>query len=125
VLVPLPKAADTFTVGTLKVQRYGDHGRVVILIPGLECGPWEWARTIDHLKADHRVYALTLAGFDGMPAPGPDPGAGSLLDRADASLLELITTRHLYKPVLIGHSLGGTLSLRFAGEHAGLLSGVV
>ncbi len=124
-LVPLPEAAETFAVGTLKVQRFGDAGPAVILIPGLECGPWQWARVIRHLQADHRVYALTLAGFDGVPAPKPDPAAGGLLDRADASLLELIETRHLDKPVLVGHSLGGTLALRFAGEHAGRVSGVV
>lgn len=28
-------------VGTLVAQRYGDHGRPVILIPGLDCDPWE------------------------------------------------------------------------------------
>jgi pimeloyl-ACP methyl ester carboxylesterase len=124
-LAPLPAATETFTVGTLKVQRYGDAGRAMILIPGLECGPWEFSRTIDALKGDHRVYALTLAGFDGVPAPKPDPAAGNLMDRADASLLQLIRSHHITKPALIGHSLGGTLALRFAGEHARLLAGVV
>lgn len=124
-LVPLPAATETFMVGTLKVQRYGDQGRALILIPGLESGPWEWAQTIKHLQGHYRVYAVTLAGFDGVPAPKPDPSAGNLLDRADASLRELITTRHLDKPVLVGHSIGGTLALRFAGEHADLISGVV
>ncbi len=37
----------------------------------------------------------------------------------------LIEQRHIDKPVLVGHSIGGTLALRFAGEHANLLSGVV
>lgn len=55
----------------------------------------------------------------------PDPEAGNLLDRADASLLKLVETRHLDQPVLIGHSIGGTLALRFAGEHARLISGAV
>lgn len=120
-----PRAAQTFTVGTLRVQRYGDLGRPVILIPGLECGPWEWAQTIRNMQGSHRIYAVTLAGFDGVPAPKDDPQAGNLLDRADASLLKLIQDHHIDKPVIIGHSIGGTLALRFAGEHAGLLSGVV
>lgn len=117
-----PAAAETFTVGTIKVQRYGDHGRAVILIPGLAGGPWVWKDTIEALRTDHRVYALTLAGFDGMPAP---EGKGNLLDRADASLLALIREHGIDRPVLVGHSLGGTLSIRFAGEHSDLLSGVV
>jgi len=109
-------------VGTLKVARHGDHGRAVILIPGLQGGPWVWQATIERLQRDHVVYALTLAGFDGVPPP---EGEGSLLDRADASLLQLIEQEKIDKPVLVGHSLGGTLALRFAGEHAAMLSGVV
>ena len=114
--------AITGTVGTLKVERHGDHGRPVILIPGLEGGPWVWERTIGALQKDHVVYAVTLAGFDGMPAPA---GGGNLLDRADTSLKQLIEQRKIDKPVLVGHSLGGTLALRFAGEHPQMISGVV
>jgi len=101
------------TVGTLKVQRHGDHGRPVILIPGLQGGPWVWQQTIEQLQKNHVVYAVTLAGFDGMPAPAD---GGNLFDRADASLLLLIEQHKIDKPVLVGHSLGGTLALRFAGE---------
>jgi pimeloyl-ACP methyl ester carboxylesterase len=122
-------AADVGTasgqIGTLKFERHGDRGRPVILIPGLECGPWVWEQTIADLQKDHVVYAVTLAGFDGVPPPAHDAGAGTLLDRADASLLQLIEREHIDRPVLVGHSIGGTLSLRFAGEHAKLLSGVV
>lgn len=119
------ESASAERIGTLQVQQHGDHGRAVILIPGLECGPWVWQRTIADLEKNHVVYAVTLAGFDGVPAPAPDAKAGTLLDRADASLLQLIERKHIDKPVLVGHSIGGTLSLRFAGEHAKLLSGVV
>jgi pimeloyl-ACP methyl ester carboxylesterase len=108
--------------GTLKVERHGDHGRAVILIPGLQGGPWVWQQTIAQLQKNHVVYAVTLAGFDGMPAPAD---GGNLFDRADASLLQLIEQQKIDKPVLVGHSLGGTLALRFAGEHADLIAGVV
>ena len=120
--VPSPPMVATSSVGALKVERHGDHGRPLIPIPGLEGGPGVWRRTIEHLQKDHVVYAVTLAGFDGVPALG---NGGSLFDRADASLLQLIKRDRIDKPVLIGHSLGGTLALRFAGEHADLISGVV
>ncbi|MFI4957821.1 MAG: alpha/beta fold hydrolase [Lysobacterales bacterium] len=116
------EAAATSRVGTLKAERHGEHGRPVILIPGLQGGPWVWQQTIARLQKDHVVYAVTLAGFDGMPAP---KDGGNLFDRADASLLQLIEQQQIEKPVLVGHSLGGTLALRFAGEYSKLISGVV
>jgi pimeloyl-ACP methyl ester carboxylesterase len=116
------EAAQTGNVGTLKVQRLGDHGRPVILIPGLAGGPWVWQQAITSLQKEHVVYAVTLAGFDGMPVKADE---GNLFDRADASLLQLIQQQKIDHPVLVGHSLGGTLALRFAGEHPGLIAGVV
>ncbi len=118
----LPAANATFTVGTLRVQRYGGGGRAMILVPGLSSGPWAWRDTIEHFAGDHVIYAVTLAGFDGVPAPKQKTG---LLDLADASLLKLIRTHRIERPVLVGHSLGGTLAIRFAEGHPDLLSGVV
>jgi pimeloyl-ACP methyl ester carboxylesterase len=57
-----------------------------------------------------------------MPAPSD---GGTLFERADASLLQLIERQKIDQPVLVGHSLGGTLALRFAGEHPRLVAGVV
>lgn len=120
--MPVQATTETATVGTLKVERHGDRGRAVILIPGLQGGPWVWQRTIEHLQKNHVVYAVTLAGFDGVPAPAD---GGNLFDRANASLLQLIEQHKIDRPLLVGHSLGGTLALRFAGEHRALISGVV
>lgn len=119
---PLMARPAAYTVGTLTVEQYGNHGGAVILIPGLEGGPWVWQQTISNLRKDHKVYAVTLAGFDGVPAP---TDGGNLFDLADASLLQLIRQRKIDKPVLVGHSIGATLSLRFASEHAGLIAGVL
>lgn len=122
VIAPARPPPAGVQVGILRVQQSGTHGRAVILIPGLECGPWVWERTIADLERDHVVYAVTQAGFDGTPPPVRMTGLG---DQASASLLRLIEGQHLDKPVLVGHSLGGALALRFAGEHAELIAGAV
>lgn len=111
----------TTHVGTLTVQRHGDHGRPLILIPGLGGGPWVWQQIVPPLAKNHVVYSVTLAGFDGTPAPA----GGNYLAQAQTSLATLIRQQHLVKPVLIGHSLGATLALELAAKQSALLGGVV
>jgi len=54
VLARQSAAADQ--VGTLKVERLGTQGSPIILIPGLEGGPWVWQQTIAQLQDKHVVY---------------------------------------------------------------------
>jgi pimeloyl-ACP methyl ester carboxylesterase len=117
---PRPKPASVSTVGTLRVEKYGSGSPAMIFIPGLSCGSWVWDSAVPKYAGNHAVYLVTLAGFDGLAAP-----SGPALDGADASLLQLITTQKLDRPILVGHSLGGLLAMRFGTEHAALLRGVV
>lgn len=121
-IITPPQAQAHFRVGTLAVDRFGNAGHPLILIPGLSSGTWAWAGTIRHFMKTHAIYAVTLAGFDGEPAP---PKKIGLIGQADASLLSLIRRYKITRPVLIGHSLGGTLAIRFAAEHSDLIAGVV
>lgn len=113
-------ATERFDIGSTLVERHGQHGAPLILIPGLASGSWAWQDTVRQLGKDHVVYVLTLPGFDGRPAV-QDKGIAA----AQESLRELIETRKLRKPVLIGHSLGGTLSLELAARFPDLVGGVV
>jgi pimeloyl-ACP methyl ester carboxylesterase len=116
----MPSPAATMTVGSLQVERFGSGSPAVILIPGLDCGPWLWQAQIRDLAARHAVYAVTLPGFDGVA-----PIKGRLLDAADMSLQTLVGHEHLIKPVMVGDSLGGFLTIRFAEEHSVELGGAV
>jgi pimeloyl-ACP methyl ester carboxylesterase len=79
-----------------------------------------WSDAVKHYAAAHAVYVVTLAGFDGLPAP-----ATPTLDAADASLLQLLTDEKIDRPIIVGHSLGGFLALRFGTEHSALVRGIV
>ncbi|WP_312516446.1 alpha/beta hydrolase [Massilia sp.] len=114
------KPAEQFESGALLVERHGARGRPVILIPGLASGPWVWQQTIQQLKDNYTVYVVTLPGFDGRPAPG-----GASFEGARAALRDLIAQRKLDKPVLVGHSLGGTLALAVAEDLGARIGGVV
>ena len=113
-------ASERFEVGATLVERHGQRGTPLILIPGLAGGAWTWQETVRQFGQDHTVYVLTLPGFDGRPfVPGKGIGA------AEESLRELIETRKLRKPVLVGHSLGGTMAIDMAARYPELVGGVV
>ena len=115
-----PKPSSVTTVGTLRVERYGQGSPAMILIPGLACGSWVWDDAVREFASTHALYVVTLAGFDGLPAPTGPP-----VDSADASLLQLVTGEKLDRPIVVGHSLGGYLALRFGTEHAALVRGII
>lgn len=119
---PVTRRHDTFTVGMLRVEHYGSAGRTpIIFIPALFCGASQWQRQIDALADRYDIYALTLPGFDRRPR---DTG-GNLMDRATADISTLISSRHLEHPILVGHSLGGTLAVLFAVHRSSQLRGVI
>lgn len=115
-------AASTFDAGILQVERFGRRdARALIFVPGLFCGSWEWNAQIDALSKQYDVLVVTLPGFGGRPFIG----GNDLMRRAAASLHRLIVEKRLVRPVLIGHSLGGTLSVYFAEQYPRDLSAVV
>lgn len=114
------EAVSHFQTGSMHVERHGKQGTPMILIPGLASGAWVWEDTVRQLEKDHVLYVVTLAGFDGKPAT-----EGPLLEKAKASLFELIQTKKLDKPVLLGHSIGATLAIWFAQQHSELIRGVI
>jgi pimeloyl-ACP methyl ester carboxylesterase len=104
---------STFDVGILHVERFGaTGGRSIVLIPALFCGSWQWNAQIDALSSKYDVLAVTLPGFDDRSMVA----GGDLMARAAQSLHLLITQHHLRRPIVAGHSLGGTLTVYFA-EH--------
>lgn len=112
--------AERFEVGTLLVERHGQHGTPMILVPGLASGAWAWQDTVRQFSGEHVVYVVTLAGFDGRA-----PAAGKVLASTQQSLRQLIASRKLDRPVIVGHSLGATLAFGLAAASPGLVGGVV
>lgn len=112
--------AERFEVQGMLVERHGSGGRALVLIPGLATGGWVWQETVRAFSKEHTLYVVTLPGFDGRPAV-----AGNPFDAAKAALTELVASRKLVKPVLVGHSIGGTLSIALAQDLADRIGGAV
>lgn len=116
----MPQIAQTYQAGSVRVDRYGSGKEAIVLIPGLTCGPWEFSREIGLLQKQYTVYALTLPGFDGQKAI-----SGPLFSTVSSDIWSFLDAQHVQHPIVIGHSLGGTLGLLLATQHADRLRGVI
>ena len=89
------------------------RGRPVILLHGW-LGSWGlWQKTMAHLGTNFRTYALDFWGF------GESGKKRETYDIADfVSLVEQFMEQlGIIKAPIIGHSMGGTVSLSFAIQH--------
>ncbi len=102
-------AADAFQV------KVTGHGQPMILIPGLASSGETWDSTVARYKDRYECHVLTLAGFAGVPRiPAP------MLDQVRDQLADYIRDKKLVKPVIVGHSLGGFLTLALASKYPDL-----
>jgi pimeloyl-ACP methyl ester carboxylesterase len=113
-------APANYQSGALAVEQLVGNGPPLVFIPGLASGSWTWKADAERLSKQHTVYLLTVPGFDGRKAV-----PGTTLDTLAADLDRLIADKKLDRPVLIGHSMGGTLALAYAAEHSDRIAGVV
>lgn len=109
--------------GAAQTQSQGE-GRDVILIPGLSSSPEIWQGTVDHLGDGYRVHRIHIQGFAGAPAEGnaqtgaqPTPVAAPVAEE----IARYIREQGLQKPVVVGHSMGGTIGLMLAARHPDLV----
>jgi len=85
-------------------------GPDVVLLPGLASSRAVWLRTAQQLRGRYRLHIIQIAGFAGEP---PRANAtGPVFDPVVADLDTYLAT--LKRPIVIGHSLGGTMGLALA-----------
>lgn len=88
-------------------------GQPILLIPGFTCPGSVWDETVKLLSQDYECHVFTLAGFGGV-APIKFPW----LPQVNEDLKQYIITTKLEKPIIIGHSLGGTLAIWLASQES-------
>lgn len=116
-----PRARGHFiTVEGLRIrylERAGS-GIPVVLIHGLPGTAEDFDYVTARLKG-RRTIAIDRPGF-GFSTTGYVPFA-----RQIAVIAALIHKLHLGRPIIVGHSYGGTIALGFAERHPGALTGLV
>jgi pimeloyl-ACP methyl ester carboxylesterase len=93
-------------------------GPAVLLIHGLP-GTADDFEDVTPLIAGRRTIAIDRPGF------GFSTGGYFSFDRQLQAVQEVIGKLHLGRPVLVGHSYGGTISLAYAEHHPGAVRGLV
>lgn len=95
--------------GVVHYETYG-RGRPVLLLHGW-LGSWRlWRSTIEELGKEFRTYALDFWGFGEMG----DQGADFSVDNFVTLVQQFMDRLGIVKAPLVGHSMGGTVSLSMA-----------
>lgn len=95
-------------------------GAPVLLFPGFGCTGEVWNETVAELSKNYECHIFTLAGFGNVP-----PIEGPWLSTIKTQIISYVKTNKLKKATLIGHSLGGTLSLWLASEETNLFKKLI
>ncbi len=98
-------------------------GPAVLLTHGFAASSHMFASTVPELAADHRAIVWDLPGHGASAAPD-DPAQYSVPVFLD-HMLALIDGAGADGAIVLGHSLGGFLSLQFALAHPDRVRGVV
>lgn len=117
--MPLGEANNQSQARPFKVEVTG-HGRPMILIPGLSSSGEVWASTVARYKKNYECHVLTLAGFAGEP-----PVKAPFLEKVRQGIVAYIREKKLRKPVIVGHSLGGFLTLWLASSEPDLVGPII
>ena len=107
--------------GTFHYRDWGGSGRPIVLLHGAGFTGHQWNLLAPSLMQSARIYALDLRGH-GESANLDD---GYDLDSAVADVREFIGLLASEAPILIGHSWGGSIALRYAAEEPETCAGIV
>ncbi len=101
-------------------DKSGTGKQSIIFIPGFACSGKVWDSTKINYENKYTCYALTMAGFAGVPA----------LDSASFSIWEnsiaaYIKDHKLIKPIIIGHNMSGALAMALAADYPDMISKII
>lgn len=120
-LSPVAAWAAAFSSDRISVKTEGE-GRDVILVPGLSSSPRVWTELVKAVSG-YRYHLVQVSGFAGHPAGGNTEGAvAAPVAEEVARYIAQLVPHGLQKPVLIGHSMGGTIGMMVAARHPQAIS---
>lgn len=96
------------------------RGQPILLFPGFGCTGEVWNEAVAELSKTHQCHIFTFAGFGNVPPVGM-PWLSKIKD----GVIAYVKENKLKKPTLLGHSLGGTLSLWLASVEPDMFNKII
>ncbi|MEW7277983.1 alpha/beta hydrolase [Aquimarina sp. 2201CG1-2-11] len=96
-------------------------GETLFLLPGLSCSANVWKETINKFKDTYEIHTFTLAGYGGVPPVTED----NILATIKKDLIKYITKHRSKNSILMGHSIGGFMSLLLAIDNETIVSKII
>lgn len=106
---------------SFKVEVSGKGKKALILIPGLSCPGEVWKETVAQYKDEYQCHVISLPGFAGQAPVQRENYLASMRDE----IIAYIKENKLKQPILLGHSLGGFLSIWIAAKEPDLIHTVI
>lgn len=95
--------------GKIYYDIIGCHGDCIVFLHGWGQDSTTFRNLYDDLKDEHRILVIDLLGF----GKSDDPYEALTLDRYIDTIHEIIINLEISKPVIIGHSLGGRIAVKY------------
>ncbi len=108
--------------GSINVEDTGSGGVPVVFVHSLAGNAGHWLRQLEHLHGERRAVALDLRGH-GQSDP-PRDGDYSIESMA-GDIDVVVNALGLQRIVLVGHSMGGSVSIAYAGLHPEKVAGLL
>jgi pimeloyl-ACP methyl ester carboxylesterase len=100
---------QVFNYQGIQINYYqAGQGPPVLLLHGFGACTYTWRHLAPELARDHRIFAIDLKGYGLSDKPGD--GKYAVADQADM-VAAFIRTLDLHDLVIIGHSMGGGVTL--------------
>lgn len=103
-----------------KVDISGEGKQSIIFIPGFACSGEVWNETKSMYEKNYKCYALTMAGFAGVP-----PESKPTFQNWEKAIAQFILQNNIDQPALVGHSMGGGLAMALAADYPDLVSKII
>jgi pimeloyl-ACP methyl ester carboxylesterase len=104
----------------LNYSKYGDKGDAILMLHGWRRNQSDFISLAKIFASEFQVYTVDLPGFGQSSLVSEDWGTDEYVESVKA----FIDSKEI-KPILIGHSFGGRISLKLAAKYPQIVSSLI